>query len=134
MVLTCWLYPPWFISHKYHNKLWPVYNLLEDGRNVWSVSLFTLKIWRGGYKQIKLRLQVIVKRLVSVWWGRFSSYWWKRGQASLDTETTCKWKHTMGIYKHSSVVLFGHQGAIDKIQTSHLGGIDGLVYGMIENR
>lgn len=56
------------------------------------------------------------------------------GQASLDTETTCKWKHTMGIYKHSSMVLFGHQGAIDKIQTSHLGGIDGLVYGMIENR
>lgn len=79
-------------------------------------------------------LEVIVKRLVSVWWGRFSSYWWKRGQASLDTETTCKWKHTMGIYKHSSMVLFGHQGAIDKIQTSHLGGIDGLVYGMIENR
>lgn len=40
----------------------------------------------------------------------------------------------MGIYKYSSMVLFGHQGAIDKIQTSHLGGIDGLVYGMIENR
>lgn len=66
--------------------------------------------------------------------GGFSSYWWKNGQASLDTETTCKWKHTMGIYKHSSLVLFGHQGAIDKIQTSHLGGIDGLVYGMITGR
>lgn len=97
-----------------------------------DLSVFSHLWW--GDQQIKLGLQLIVKRLVSVWWGGFSSYWWKKSQASLDTETTCKWKHTMGIYKHHSMVLFGHQGAIDKIQTSHLGGIDGLVYGMIENR